>query len=47
MPCCAADPDAHQPMVYYERACDTSYALKFRWAYIKGCADCYAYIVYP
>ncbi|MBX9392839.1 hypothetical protein K4749_04360 [Streptomyces sp. TRM72054] len=20
---------------------------KFRWAYIKGCADCYAYIVYP
>jgi len=20
---------------------------KFRWAYIKGCSDCYAYIVYP
>ncbi|MBE8477472.1 hypothetical protein [Streptomyces justiciae] len=20
---------------------------KFRWAYIKGCADCFAYIVYP
>ncbi|GGW96345.1 hypothetical protein [Streptomyces chartreusis] len=20
---------------------------KFRWAYIKGCSDCYTYIVYP
>jgi hypothetical protein len=25
----------------------TSPSGKFRWAYIKGCADCHAYIVYP